>query len=94
MIKKHLFTLLLFIYFLAAYLGAVHIHHDSEEGYHDDCQVCILSSNLHSGDIPSLESIFSQLDVLFLAPYFTTAHYTFNPILSYQAQAPPYFFFT
>jgi len=94
MLKKPFFALLLFIYIFAAYLGATHIHHDSEQNYHDDCQVCVLNSDLHSGTVPLQESGTSQLEVHFLEPLFRRLSYTFSATLSYQAQAPPHFFFT
>ena len=94
MIKKQLYALLLFIYFSASYIGATHIHHDSEEDYPDDCQVCVINSNLHSGDIPLDNTSTSTVEVLFEAPYFKTLSYVFSLILPYQAQAPPHIFFT
>jgi hypothetical protein len=94
MIKKQFFALLLFIYIFASYLGATHIHHDSEQNYHDDCQVCLLNNNLHSGVIPLQESDISLLSTHFSEPLFRHLSYTFTATLSYQAQAPPSFFFT
>ncbi len=49
--KKRLRHFLLFFYVTSAYLGATHIHHEALAS-HDDCKVCIVVKNLHSGDTP------------------------------------------
>lgn len=49
--KKRIIHALLFFYLFSSYLGASHIHHDQHLS-HDDCKVCIVVKNLHSGDMP------------------------------------------
>lgn len=89
--KQHLVRMLLIFYLFSSYASASHIHHDGDTS-HDDCRVCIVVKNLHSGDItPSftLHKLVTKYSTLvpLLAQYYT--HYTH---LKYTySQAPPLF---
>ncbi len=91
MIQKRLFLTLLFVYFLASFIGATHIHHDNE-GYHDDCQVCILAQTLHCSDTPP--KVF-HLETLYLptqVPLLVAFYHDSRPHIYHKGQAPPYIF--
>ena len=51
-LRMRIVKLLLFFYLFSSYLGAAHIHKDTLTS-HDDCKVCIVVKNLHSGDAPA-----------------------------------------
>lgn len=88
--QKRFVRILLFFYLFSSFISASHIHHDADIS-HDNCSVCIVVKNLHSGDIaPSI-----TLDKII--PTYSTAvplveYYTQYTNLKYNySQAPPLF---
>ncbi len=61
--KQILIRFLLLFYLSSSFLSATHIH-KKPLTVHDDCKVCIVVKNLHSGDVPS----FEILDFVVLLP--------------------------
>ena len=88
--QKHFVRILLFFYLFSAFVSASHIHHDDKTA-HEDCDVCIVVKNLHSGDItPSvtLENIVYIYNPILLL----VVHYTqYNNLKYIHSQAPPFF---
>ncbi|RRS31607.1 MAG: hypothetical protein P794_03550 [Epsilonproteobacteria bacterium (ex Lamellibrachia satsuma)] len=89
--KHHVIHFLLFFYLFSSYLGATHIHHDALVP-HDDCKVCVVVKNLHSGDMPEpvilptvRNSVSEQIRFYETALFFTATK-------GFNAQAPPLFF--
>jgi hypothetical protein len=49
------------VFILATLLGVMH-HHDTLQ-VHNDCQICIVQSNIVDGDIPTPSLCFADLDI-------------------------------
>ena len=50
------------IFVLATLLGVFHHHHDDVQ-VHNDCQICIIQSNIIDGDIPTTTLYLSKIDI-------------------------------
>jgi len=89
--KRHIVHFLLFFYITSSYLGATHIHHDALVSY-DDCKVCIVVKNLHSGDTPASVALL-DVDSAFthIIARKTLSHVCQIP-KGFDAHAPPSFF--
>jgi len=87
---KPFVRMLLFFYLFSSFISASHIHHDTGTS-HDNCSVCIVVKNLHSGDITpplTLDNIIYAYSTV--TPW--VEHYTLYTNLKYtHAQAPPLF---
>ncbi len=87
--KQILIRFLLLFYLSSSFLSATHIHKDHL--VHDDCKVCIVVKNLHSGDVPS----FEMLDFVVLLPeqiVLTPKHLDTTAIdKGFFSHAPPFF---
>jgi len=87
---KSFVRLLLFLYLFSSFVSASHIHHEAQAS-HDNCSVCIVVKNLHSGDITlsfALDKTVSTYSTIIA----WVEHYTLYTNLKYtHAQAPPLF---
>jgi len=89
--KQHVIHFLLFFYLFSSYLGATHIHHDALVP-HDNCKVCVVVKNLHSGDIPEPGIMSAIWDTVSEQITFYETVLFFTVSKGFNAQAPPFFF--
>ena len=88
--RMRIVKLLLFFYLFSSYHGAVHIHKDTLAS-HDDCKVCIVVKNLHSGDVPAafVEPFVAWDTVLVVSLWHDAVVAPFDK--GFDAHAPPRF---
>ena len=60
MSKQFLLKTLLFFYLTFSFMGAIHIHNDSED-HLDDCQICIIVKAFSNVDLPKNEIVLNCL---------------------------------
>ena len=89
-LKMRIAKLLLFFYLLSSYLSAAHIHKDTLAS-HDDCKVCIVVKNLHSGDAPATfaQPLVAWDTVVVVSLWHDTV--VAAPKKGFDAHAPPRF---
>ncbi len=88
MIKRWLSKYFVTVFVLATLMGVFHQHCDLQT--HENCQVCLVTSNIADGDTPiqrvylrELSKLFYALEVNFTILY---ASEVYNPI---NSRAPP-----
>jgi len=88
MITKFLNKYLSIIFVLTTFMGGFHHHQDSQT--HDNCQICVVQSNIFDMDIPLETVYFTKLDLFTQAVYtnFTTQR-TNKEQNTLNARAPP-----
>jgi len=88
--QKPFVTLLLFLFFAAAYITATHIHKQKDhESLHHHCDVCIITHHFLACDItPHFHEVVFSAPLFQAIPYpQITYHYTYLKYI--QTQAPP-----
>lgn len=80
--------LLIVVYFIASFMGAIHIHKDGQ--IHSECKVCIVHKNLHANTPPTSIDYVGFLECFYQAILFKPT--PFQDVLDkgFNANAPPH----
>jgi len=89
-IRVQMSHLLLLLFFISSFHGAAHIHLD-EDAHDNSCEVCIVLQNFLGADIPSQESLVTELSVQYITLWYHDNSYISVCEKYYYAQAPPSF---
>jgi len=89
-LKHLLLSTLLFLFLSSSYVSATHMH-STDSHHQDNCDICVIINNFHSGDISLLSFVIDAIEYNYECIQLNESFYIYQIFKGFNSTAPPSF---